>query len=531
LFRDVKELKGLTKLQRNEHDTLRQEMREQGVTRRAYKKLQATQTTVINNRLTSLTKAITDPDWKTTLETKNKALEEIILKQKGALVNNQLHMTRMEREFKALNTKVDSMFTPLRDTFEYQHIIQQFDEQHNADTTTALFNAKQRADIVATQLTETKKLTSRYQEVFNMALANSPPPDNTLRSTIADLASRLTKLEGAPPSNTTISQSDTSRTRTNSRTTASALTDTDTTGRTTTAPSRRDRPSRRDTTRHSSRDRHRSRSRSPQRYSPPAKWDPPLNPTADYSAVPIQPAEILQWSETSLRTREKPSARYLMRIYEVPRAMVEHNNRSTSFTVNWRHHRNTQLKSMLGHLPHHLSTHQQSILSVLSTHLRTTSHLELGYSLAHHSKSTTPQNIWPVTCPLCDPSSHQQKNDISHFDFHLPLQLRKIRNCSPRRISNDNITHRPENLEASENMLNAQDLHTHIRRYSNDCFLHAAYELILDTLYPHLQRQMTEWRNPSIMYFPPATTVTHNYSRKRTSKAIDVDVDVDAVAD
>ena len=36
-------------------------------------------------------------------------------------------------------------------------------------------------------------------------------------------------------------------------------------------------------------------------------------------------------------------------------------------------------------------------------------------------------------------------------------------------------------------MLNAQELYTHIRLYSDRCFLHAAYELILDTLYPEMQ--------------------------------------------
>ena len=204
--------------------------------------------------------------------------------------------------------------------------------------------------------------------------------------------------------------------------------------------------------------------------------------------------------------------------------MVEHNSRSSSFTTTWRRNRNTQLKAMLGRLPHHLNTLQQSILAVLSTHLRTTSHLELGYSLAHVSNSTTPQNIWPVTCPLCDPSSYLI-NDLSRFDFHLPLQLRKIRNCSARKIATDNITHGSAMLEQSENMLNAQDLYDHIRRYSNNCFLHAAYELILDTLYPVLQRKMINWRNPSLMHFPPATHVTHKSSRKRPNTAIDVDIE------
>ena len=103
----------------------------------------------------------------------------------------------------------------------------------------------------------------------------------------------------------------------------------------------------------------------------------------------------------------------------------------------------------------------------------------------------------------------------------------KIRNCSARKIRHDKITHVNSQIQNSENMLNAQVLYDHIRRYSSDCFLHAAYELILDTLYPVLQNKMIAWRNPSLMYYPPATLEAPNRSRKRSSKAIDVDAVMD----
>ena len=90
----------------------------------------------------------------------------------------------------------------------------------------------------------------------------------------------------------------------------------------------------------------------------------------------------------------------------------------------------------------------------------------------------------------------------------------KNRNCSARKIRHDKITHGNSKLHNSEN---------NIRRYSNDCFLHAAYELILDTLYPVLQNKMIAWRNTLIMYYPPATLAAPNRSRKRSSNAIDVD--------
>ena len=429
------------------------------------------------------------------------------------------------------------MFTPLKDTFEYQHIMKIFDDQCDTDKEMALFNSKQRSDIVANQIKENKKLVSSFQEAFNMALSaqnpnsqhNSQRQDDTLQTqlnsksrTIADLATHLTQLEGTPPTNTTISQSDTSRTRESRKTNTSALTDT--TDRSTSATYHRDCHSHRDATNHSSRERTRSPSDSQQHYRSPPHWEssPSSNPTDDYSATPIQSEDILLWIELSLPTHKNPSARYISRIYEVPRAMVEHNRLSTTFTTEWRRKRTTNLKAMIGNLPHHLNTVQQSILHLLSTYLRTTSHLELGYSLAHKNDSTKPQNIWPVTFPLCDPSSYLQ-SDIANFDFHLLPKLMKIRNCSARKIRHDKITHGNSQLHNSENMLNAQDMYNHIRRYSNDCFLHTAYELILDTLYLVLQNKMIAWRNSSLMYYPPATLAAPNRSRKCSSNDIDVD--------
>ena len=143
--------------------------------------------------------------------------------------------------------------------------------------------------------------------------------------TITDLTTRLTQLEGTPPTNTAISQSDTSRTRESRRTNTSALTDT--TDRSTSATYHRDRHSHRDVTNHSSRDCTRSPSDSQQHYRSPPHWESPPspNPTDDYSATPIQSEDILLWIELSLPTHEITSARYISRIYEVPRAMVEHN--------------------------------------------------------------------------------------------------------------------------------------------------------------------------------------------------------------
>ena len=71
-------------------------------------------------------------------------------------------------------------------------------------------------------------------------------------------------------------------------------------------------------------------------------------------------------------------------------------------------------------------------------------------------------------------------------------------------------------------MLNAQDLYDHVRRYSNSCFLHAALELILDTLYPIMQHQMINWRNTALMTYPVLTPTITSRSRKYMG-AIDID--------
>ena len=142
--------------------------------------------------------------------------------------------------------------------------------------------------------------------------------------------------------------------------------------------------------------------------------------------------------------------------------------------------------------------------SNLTTYFQTTSHLELGYSLARHSNNTTPQDIWPVTCPVCDPASHLQ-GDISHFDRHLPPTLKNIRNRPGIKIRNDKVTHGQSYLSNSENMLNAQDLYDHLRLYADTCFLYAAMEHILDTLYPNVQRQMENGRKAHRIVYQPVT--------------------------
>ena len=55
-------------------------------------------------------------------------------------------------------------------------------------------------------------------------------------------------------------------------------------------------------------------------------------------------------------------------------------------------------------------------------------------------------------------------------------------------------------------MLHAQDLlYNHLRLYTDTCFLNAAMEHILDTLYPNVQRQMDNGREAHRIVYPPVT--------------------------
>ena len=75
-------------------------------------------------------------------------------------------------------------------------------------------------------------------------------------------------------------------------------------------------------------------------------------------------------------------------------------------------------------------------------------------------------------------------------------------------------------------MLNSQDLYDHIHRYSESCILHTALELILYTLYPVIQHQMINWRNPALIIYPVLTPTKAGRSRKRMGT-----IDVDATAE
>ena len=311
------------------------------------------------------------------------------------------------------------MFTPLADAFEYHHTLQNSEDQYVIDEKAAKYSSKQRSNIVADQQKENRRLASNTQEAFNMALQAEEsthrshlhtPSDTSSRQslnhlhltvdtlaaqvtkmdhTISELTTRLHRLEVKYlQTNTAISHLDTSRTRESKRTSTSALTDY--TDHTTPVTYTRPRKSRHAPTNRSPRTITRSRSDSPRYISPP-QWESPTHshPTDDYTATNILPEEIFRWGEKTLKTHEKPFARYCSRIFQVPRAMVEHNRLSTNYTTDWYRFRSKQLFEMVGALPHHLIMVQQATLHDLSIYLRTTPHLELGYYLSRQGDSTT----------------------------------------------------------------------------------------------------------------------------------------------
>ena len=98
----------------------------------------------------------------------------------------------------------------------------------------------------------------------------------------------------------------------------------------------------------------------------------------------------------------------------MPIATVENNVQYPKNTNEWKHYRTDTLVNMEHTLPTRKTPAQVMTHTNLDTYLQTTSHLELGCSLARQSNHTILQDIWLVTYPLFDTASHLQ-DDISHL--------------------------------------------------------------------------------------------------------------------
>ena len=121
---------------------MRLELVTQEGTRRVYTKLQVVTTTKLNMRLTVTNKSIADPTWKTALISKDRALDDTLTLQLFSLTTDRLHRAKLHKKIMTLDTKVNTILTPLIDTFEYQHIIQKFDYQHVTDEQAAKYSSK-----------------------------------------------------------------------------------------------------------------------------------------------------------------------------------------------------------------------------------------------------------------------------------------------------------------------------------------------------------------------------------------------------
>ena len=494
---------------------------------------------MVNNRQD---KNIEDPKWKKTILAKTTELESLIKTLSMQQTDLRLKLTKINTANVQLDAKVTTMFTPLEDTFAYKNIMFQLADLEETDNEARIHCSTQRSNRAITQAKETSALRAETKIATNMALElkeilavqahqhrhpdNVPSHDtSTANSSVQHLSTDIAKLTAdlehlthrvhkldkvKAPRSHAVSTS-TTRSGTSGRASRKSRI-----SNLTMSSARRDtivhevKREKRDTSPHdSSSDPYSQSWETPRNTRPPKSRHAPRSdrhPPAlyDYQATSLTLDELLSWNESGFSTNERPSVRYCGRIHKVPVAMKEHNQQYQPYTTEWKQYRADTLRGMEHNLPKRLTPAQVMTHSNLTTYLLTTSHLELGYSLARHNNTTTPQDIWPVTCPLCDPASHLQ-GDISHFDRHLPPTLKNIRNCPGHKIRKDGVTHGQSHLQNSENMLNAQDLYDHIRLYADTCFLHAALEHILNRLYPDVQRQMTNERDITRIIYPPVT--------------------------
>lgn len=248
--------------------------------------------------------------------------------------------------------------------------------------------------------------------------------------------------------------------------------------------------------------RKRSSSEPQQHPSSSRTWETPIHDTTqvkkqrhcippfdDFTATAIKTTDILHWRVITLSSRDRPSARCCARITQIPVALAEHNLKYAHFTTDWHDYRNNKLRNIDTHILSDLTLAQTMTITILAGFLQTTSHLELGYSIAWQGDDAQPQDIWLVTCSLCGLACHLQR-DVHHHGGKLTQSLDRIRCYLAKKVRHDKLTHGHSQLRKCENMLNAQELYTHIRLYSDTCFLHDAYDLILDVLYPEMQAHM-----------------------------------------
>ena len=488
------------------------------------------------------------PKWREGHETTLKGLITSLTKCGHQQVENLLKLEKIDKDTLLMRNNMDDLHMSKIDRNEYNNVLSLLHQLEQADTDAKTHCSDRRHSILKSYKQDYHKLEDKIKQTTTIAqeaqdsVSNLPSSTNSLSTrttksimeqdisslqhSVMDLQLKLDNLlhqvetlEAKPPSSPIHAITDTSSSAprhshgSKSRTVTFSTKDARNKRKPNTTMHRTNEEDKNPT--RGSRD----RSAPVSATRPPKPWEPPTHevspptkkqrqrppPLEDFTATTITSLDLFAWTDNTLPSRERPSARYCERITSVPLAMAEHNHLSKTFTIDWQAYRDKTLRTMHTHIPSTFTITQIMTFTNLVSFLQTTSYLELGYSIAKQGEDIDPRDVWPVTCPLCDPACHLQTSDPTH-DGHMSSTLDQLRNCPTRKKQNDKLTHDDHRLrkyDKYDNMLNAQELYLHLRLYSDKCFLHAAMELILDALYPALQAKMHNWRHRRDITFPP----------------------------
>ena len=97
------------------HSDIISALTDQDKIRRAEKEQQTLTSSQLTMRLESINKKIANPPWTNTLLVKYEALKTSLTNTDNILTNDRLNRTKTDSALITLNTKVDTMFTPLLD--------------------------------------------------------------------------------------------------------------------------------------------------------------------------------------------------------------------------------------------------------------------------------------------------------------------------------------------------------------------------------------------------------------------------------
>ena len=361
------------------------------------------------------------PDWRTKHETTVKELVASPTKFGHQKIGNFLKIEKIDKNTIELTTKVDTMFKPMSETYEYQNLLARTTDLEKVDEAAALHCSGPRTHNLSLHKKDFKILTNKLRMATTIAqesrelaavntpvltgyTSNHPSPSTTetnvtnLQASVTDLTLKLStlsrkvlRLKDTPSSSPihAVTASTSSRHRNSQTSKSSTLT---ASTKDTRHKHKHDTNNDRGTIwdKNNTLD---SRKRSPTdskpRTSSTQTWEPPNHdttqpkkpqhrppPLEDFTSRDINTTDILHWSDKTLSSRERPSARYCERIAQVPVAMTEQNLNYVQFTKEWYDYREEQLRNIDTHI-----IAQTMTFTNLAGFLQTTSYLELGSSI------------------------------------------------------------------------------------------------------------------------------------------------------